>query len=114
MEFAIKGRYREARPSVLEYLKSTAIVNPHAKIIFTNPDNKIFLFDRASPDLPKLPTQGVKPHPHGVELGQVMRMAHHSKEYQMGNFSKSRNATGRSDQEGKDGFHGWNKKGDDQ
>ena len=86
VEFAIKGRYREARPSVLEYLKSTAIVNPHAKIIFTNPDKKIFLFDRASPDLPKLPTQGVKPHPHGVELGQLMRMAHHSKEYQMGKF----------------------------
>ena len=35
-------------------------------------------------------------------------------QYQMGNFSKSRNATGRGDQEGKDGFHGWNKKGDDQ
>ena len=86
VEFAIKGRYREARPSVLEYIKSTAIVNPHAKIIFTNPDKKIFLFDRASPELPKLPTQGVKPHPHGVELGQLMRMAHHSKEYQMGTF----------------------------
>ena len=86
VEFAIKGRYREARPSVLEYLKSTAIVNPHAKIIFINPDEKVFLFDRGSPDLPKLPSQGVKPHPHGVELGQLMRMAHHSKEYQMGHF----------------------------
>ena len=86
VEFAIKGRYREARPSVLEYLKSTAIVNPHAKIIFTNPDKKTFLFDRGSPNLPKLPSQGVKPHPHGVELGQLMRMAHHSKEYQMGHF----------------------------
>ncbi len=86
VEFAIKGRYREARPSVLEYLKSTAIVNPHAKIIFVNPDEKLFLFERGSPDLPKLPSQGVKPHPHGVELGQLMRMAHHSKEYQMGNF----------------------------
>ena len=86
VEFAIKGRYREARPSVLEYLKSTAIVNPHAKIIFINPDEKVFQFDRGSPDLPKLPSQGVKPHPHGVELGQLMRMAHHSKEYQMGHF----------------------------
>jgi len=86
VEFAIKGRYREARPSVLEYLKSTAIVNPHAKIIFTNPEKKTFLFDRGSLDLPKLPSQGVKPHPHGVELGQLMRMAHHSKEHQMGHF----------------------------
>jgi len=86
VEFAIKGRYREARPSVLEYLKSTAIVNPHARIIFINPDEKTFLFERGSPELPKLPSQGVKPHPHGVELGQLMRMAHHSKEYQMGKF----------------------------
>ena len=86
VEFAIKGRYREARPSVLEYLKSTAIVNPHARIIFINPDKKTFLFERGSPELPKLPSQGVKPHPHGVELGQLMRMAHHSKEYQMGKF----------------------------
>ena len=86
VEFAIKGRYREARPSVLEYLKSTAIVNPHAKIIFTNPDNKVFLFDRGSHVLPELPTEGVKPHPHGVELGQLMRMAHHSSQHQMGTF----------------------------
>ncbi len=86
VEFAIKGRYREARPSVLEYLKSTAIVNPHARIIFINPDEKTFLFERGSPELPKLPSQGVKPHPHGVELGQLMRMAHHSKEYQIAKF----------------------------
>ena len=86
VEFTIKGRYREARPSVLEYLKSTAIVNPHAKIIFKNPENKVFLFDRGSHELPKLPTEGVKPHPHGVELGQLMRMAHHSSEHQMGSF----------------------------
>ena len=88
VEFAIKGRYREARPSVLEYVKSTAIVNPHARIIFTNPDKNEFVFERASNELAKLPTEGVKPHPHGVELGQVMRMAHHSQEYQMARFLK--------------------------
>jgi len=86
VSFSIKGRYREARPSVLEYIKSTAIVNPHAKIVFTNPDEKVFIFDRAISNLPKLPTEGVKPHPHGVELGQVMRMAQHSSEYQMAKF----------------------------
>ena len=72
VSFSIKGRYREARPSVLEYIKSTAIVNPHAKVIFVNPDEKTFTFDRAISKLPKLPTEGVKPHPHGVELGQLM------------------------------------------
>jgi len=86
VEFAIKGRYREARPSVLEYIKSTAIVNPHAHIIFTNPDKKRFVFERASQELAKLPREGVKPHPHGVELGQILRMAHHSLEHQMAKF----------------------------
>ena len=86
IEFAIKGRYREARPSVLEYLKSTAIVNPHAKIVFTNPDNDIFTFERGSKKNPKLPNEGVKPHPHGVELGQLMRMANHSSEHQIAKF----------------------------
>lgn len=86
VSFSIKGRYREARPSVLEYIKSTSIVNPHAKIVFINPDERVFTFDRAISKLPKLPTEGVKPHPHGVELGQVMRMAQHSSEHQMGKF----------------------------
>ena len=89
VSFSIKGRYREARPSVLEYLKSTAIVNPHAKIIFVNPDKKIFTFDRAITKLPKLPTEGVKPHPHGVELGQVMRMSQHSTEHQIAKFLRN-------------------------
>ena len=86
VSFSIKGRYREARPSVLEYIKSTAIVNPHAKVVFINPDEKVFTFDRAISNLPKLPTEGVKPHPHGVELGQLMRMTQHSSEYQMVKF----------------------------
>ena len=86
VSFSIKGRYREARPSVLEYIKSTSIVNPHAKVVFINPDKRVFTFGRAISKLPKLPTEGVKPHPHGVELGQVMRMAQHSSEHQMGKF----------------------------
>jgi len=89
VEFAIKGRYREARPSVLEYLKSTAIVNPHAKIIFTNPEKNTTVFERVSQENPKLPSEGVKPHPHGVELGQLIRMAHHSLEHQMARFLRN-------------------------
>ncbi|MEC8997468.1 MAG: DNA topoisomerase VI subunit B, partial [Candidatus Thermoplasmatota archaeon] len=89
IEFAIKGRYREARPSVLEYVKSTAIVNPHARIIFTNPDKDTFAFERASEKIPQLPSEGVKPHPHGVELGQLIRMAHHSSEHQIARFLRN-------------------------
>ena len=84
--FTLRGRYREAKPSVLEYLRATAIVNPHATITFTNPSGEVSSFPRAVEEMPPLPTMGIKPHPHGVELGQLLRMAHHSGRHQMVKF----------------------------
>ncbi len=84
--FALRGRYREAKPSVLEYLRATAIVNPHATITFTNPSGEVSSFPRAVEEMPPLPTMGIKAHPHGVELGQLLRMAHHSGRHQMAKF----------------------------
>ncbi len=65
----IKGR----RQSVYEYLKDTAIVNPHARITLIEPDNNQVIFERATD---KQPVQAVEilPHPHGIELGTLMKM----------------------------------------
>ena len=65
----IKGR----RQSVYEYLKDTAIVNPHARITLIEPDNNQIIFERATD---KQPVQAVEilPHPHGIELGTLMKM----------------------------------------
>ncbi|MCX9015257.1 MAG: DNA topoisomerase VI subunit B, partial [Candidatus Methanoperedens sp.] len=65
----VKGR----RQSVYEYLKDTAIVNPHARITFIEPDNNTIVFERATDKLPIQP-QEILPHPCGVELGTLIKM----------------------------------------
>jgi len=79
IEFYMKGRYVSGRQSVLEYLRQTAIVNPHATISFRDPDGRSFLLERASERLPEPPKE-IKPHPEGIELGTLMNMASTTKE----------------------------------
>lgn len=59
--------------TVDEYLKETAIVNPHVTIIYTNPKAQQIIFPRASDKLPREPKE-IKPHPYGVELGILIKM----------------------------------------
>jgi DNA topoisomerase-6 subunit B len=74
LEIQIRGRYvRERRQSILAYIRSTAIVNPHAKITFIEPDDKNNLFERVTDKLPKM-TKEIKPHPEGIELGTLLNM----------------------------------------
>ena len=77
----IKGR----RQSVYEYLKDTAIVNPHARITLIEPDNNQIIFERATD---KLPVQAVEilPHPHGIELGTLMKMLRYSETDKLDSF----------------------------
>ena len=77
----IKGR----RQSVYEYLKDTAIVNPHARITLIEPDNNQIIFDR---ETDKQPVQAVEilPHPHGIELGTLMKMLRYSETDKLDEF----------------------------
>lgn len=65
----VKGR----RQSVEEYLKATAIVNPHARIKLIDPDGDERIFERATDKIPE-PASEILPHPHGIELGTLMKM----------------------------------------
>ncbi|MBS3055338.1 MAG: DNA topoisomerase VI subunit B [Candidatus Aenigmarchaeota archaeon] len=72
VEMEAEARYIERGQSVLEFLKQTAIANPHAKITYDGPGGKI-VFERATNDLPKQPKE-IKPHPYGVEVGILTRL----------------------------------------
>lgn len=61
-----------ARKRLLEYLKYTSVVNPHARIRVDLEDES-FVFERVSDEVIECPTP-IKPHPHGIELGQFKRM----------------------------------------
>ncbi|MEM4336420.1 MAG: DNA topoisomerase VI subunit B [Candidatus Woesearchaeota archaeon] len=73
VEMDIEATYQKGLQSVDEYLKETAIVNPHATIIYTNPKAEQFIFARTTEKLPIEPKE-IKPHPYGVELGVLMKM----------------------------------------
>jgi len=73
IELDIDASYQKGDQSVDSYLKQTAIANPHATIIYTNPKAEQLVFPRASDKLPKEPTE-IKPHPYGVELGIMLKM----------------------------------------
>ena len=70
VELVLKARYTRGRQSPLDYLRGTAIVNPHARIVLVEPDGTRVTFERASTDLPPA-SKETPPHPYGLELGEL-------------------------------------------
>ncbi|WP_019177591.1 DNA topoisomerase VI subunit B [Methanomassiliicoccus luminyensis] len=85
VEYYMNGRYVTGKQSVLEYLRQTAIVNPHATVTFIDPDGKRYVFERATEQMPP-PTKEIKPHPDGIELGTLMNMIKSTKEKSLVKF----------------------------
>ncbi len=77
LEVFVKGRYIAGKQSILEYLRATAIVNPHVQITFKDPNGGLITLPRVTEDLPKETIES-KPHPEGIELGQLLSMAKNS------------------------------------
>ena len=73
IEVDFDGSYQKGRQSVDEYLKETAVVNPHATIIYVTPEAQQIIFARSTDQLPPEPKE-IKPHPYGVELGRLIKM----------------------------------------
>lgn len=84
----VKGKYITGKQSIFEYLKGVAIVNPHAKITFNPPEGNAVVFERASETVPP-PTKEIKPHPEGVELGELLSMAKYTESLKMTSFLNS-------------------------
>ncbi len=74
VELEIEGKHMQRFHSVEEYLKQTVVVNPFAKITYTDPEGNTMIIDRVVNELPVEP-KPLKPHPHGVEMGMLERMA---------------------------------------
>lgn len=77
----VKGR----RQSIYEYLKATAIVNPHARLTLIEPDGNEVIFERATDKLP-IPAKEILPHPHGIELGTLMKMLRYTDRQKLAPF----------------------------
>jgi len=80
----IIGQYIKGKQSVDEYIKLTALINPHTNIIYKNPDGEKFVYKRIINYIPEL--KEVKPHPYGIELGYFDRLIREAKEKTLINF----------------------------
>lgn len=73
IELDLEGSYQKGSQSIDEYLKETAVVNPHVTIMYVNPKAEQYVFARATKQQP-LPSQEIKPHPYGVQMGELQKM----------------------------------------
>jgi len=86
VELELSGSYvRARRQSVHEYIRSTAIVNPHARLTLREPDGTESVFERATDVMPKQP-QEIQIHPHGIELGTLLKLTRQSKHASLETF----------------------------
>ena len=84
----LEGRYQRGRASVEEYLELCAIANPHMKLTYVPPDAAARVFPRGVAELPEAPRE-IKPHPLGIELGMLIKMAQDTKSRWLSAFLNS-------------------------
>lgn len=75
LELEMIAGYNKGKASVDEFIRQTALANPHATFKLKLPTGERTAYERVVNELPKEPKE-IKPHPHGIELGMLMRMLH--------------------------------------
>ena len=74
IEIELEADYiKGGRQSVDEYIKQTAVINPHVTLIYTNPKAEQVIYAAATDKMPP-ESKPIQPHPYGVELGMLMNM----------------------------------------
>jgi DNA topoisomerase-6 subunit B len=83
-EFA-EVKYDKSEHGAYEYLKRTAIANPHAQITLIEPTGEKVIFPRSSEKLPEKPRE-IQPHPLGITTSDLMDMTHHTDSRKLSSF----------------------------
>jgi DNA topoisomerase-6 subunit B len=83
-EFA-EIKYENSDHGVYEYLRRTALSNPHAQIKFTDPTGQEYAFLRAIEAMPLRP-KAIKPHPLGLTVNDLIDFAQVSESRKLSSF----------------------------
>ncbi len=67
-------KYERGNRGVFEYLRRTALANPHASITLTEPNGESTTFPRSVEKIPRRPYE-IQPHPMGVGPHDVLELA---------------------------------------
>src|SRR3989454_473876 len=84
----IEGRYQKGRGSVDEYLEQAAIANPHVTLVYHMPEGDTREYPRTIHEPPPPPRE-IKPHPHGIEFGILLRMLRDTRSHLLAGFLAS-------------------------
>ncbi len=89
VQIELEATYKKGRHSVDSFLEQVAIANPHLKLIYKPPGcDEPIVFERVTKTLPEAPRE-ILPHPHGVELGVLMKMLEDTKARNVKSFLSS-------------------------
>lgn len=88
VELELEASYKSGRHSVDDYLWQIALANPHVEIHYTPPKGDPRTIARATKVLPA-EAKEIKPHPRGVELGQLMKMLKETQSRNLSSFLTS-------------------------
>ncbi|MFH1101682.1 MAG: DNA topoisomerase VI subunit B [Methanobacteriota archaeon] len=88
VEVYILADYKRGKRFVYDYLQGTSIVNPHARIVYREAEGTEHIFERTAEVLPRKCVE-IRPHPYGVELGTLMKLAKETKARKLSSFLKT-------------------------
>ena len=74
VEIEMEAVYKGGRRSVDEYIQQVTVANPHVRLEYYAPGKRPVIYPRITERMPP-ETKEIKPHPYGVELGVLQRMA---------------------------------------
>ena len=81
-------KYVNSEQAPLEYLRRTAIANPHARIKFIAPDKSVTIFERSAKEIPHKPVE-IKPHPKGVTVDEIATLSKYTQAKKVSSFLKT-------------------------
>lgn len=86
IEFDVKDvLYQRSRYGPYNYLRMTAIANPHVQIMFEEPDGALTVFERATDEIPEEP-KPIPPHPEGLRADGLLDLSRDTRSTSVGTF----------------------------
>ncbi len=73
ISICLDGDYSKAGSKIREYVHQTSLITPYASIVFNDPKNNNYKYDRIINKIPLAPTT-TRPHPYGVDVETIRRL----------------------------------------
>jgi DNA topoisomerase-6 subunit B len=88
ISFQLQGDWMRSKRRIIDYFSQTAIIVPHASLLFETPDDEVLRFERLIDRLPVSPKE-MKPHPRGIDVEMLKKMIGGTRAKNLRSFMKN-------------------------